>query len=200
MLFELVGRNLVCLGTLTPSGVSLERFEESVGLPRPQTQIANPQLTLGEYDGVRLLGLEGRVQLDVGAAVEATRRRAAGAAVLDQLAAFRPTALGLNGIVRVVLEGDERDPTESLLAIPDVSERLSASPIRGGFKAVYSTEAFRMTIGVDPDLDDASAWVGSANRHYDYFPEGEARDSALDWFASDQSEKLFITLLRDSGE
>jgi hypothetical protein len=177
----------------------LELFEEAANLSRPQTQVSNSQLTLGEYDGIRLLGVEGRVQVDLSPEVDSARGRAVGAAVLSQLVAYRPTALGLNAVLRIELDEGETDPTEPLLDLDRVAERLSATPVRGGLKVVYSTDDLRTTLGIDPDLDDASAWIASANRHYERFPEEPEQGSALDWFVSADFEAQLRELLDRGG-
>jgi hypothetical protein len=82
------------------AAVDLARFERETGREQPRNQVVNPQLKAVEYPDVRLVAVDGRLQLELEPTLTAQAAVETVNWVLSLVALFRPTAIGFNIVAR----------------------------------------------------------------------------------------------------
>jgi hypothetical protein len=180
-----VGQNVVFVVAMPPQAFDAEAFESQHDVGPVQTRIANnPELAVAQYQQLRVLVIPGQLQVDFKPDIPQKLISQVASYLLEQVATFRPTAVGFNGqlLIEVSAEAEE-DPTSSVFSAQVLAARVQGEQPRGGFKVVYTAEGARWTFAVDPDLEQTHNWVASVNRHYDHLPTGDSADAAVTWFA-----------------
>jgi hypothetical protein len=189
------GRNLISISSMPPVALELDRFAVETARGRATSQVTTPQLVLGDFDGVRIAAVETRQQIDL--APETSDQEASTLAgwLLDEVQRYRPTGVGFNAVIRLEVEGNDTDPVAQLVQREVAAGRLGIESARYGFKIVYRADSARVTLSIDPDVDDDRAWVASVNRHYNSPPQGDERAAAVEWFAA--SSHAFEDTIRE---
>jgi hypothetical protein len=183
MHLEFGGRAIVCLTALPASGLDLAAFEKAVGLPRPRTQLQQPQLLVAEYPSVRLLLTpNGRAELAAKPSAGNDVVARAARELIRQAAPFPFKGIGFNGSLRLRLERGSPDPVAPLLNEERVVAGLGATPTRRGIKLIYPLGDSRGTLDIAPNPNDDLLWMASINRHYVGQPTDEVLDRAISWF------------------
>lgn len=169
--------------------MDFEALERATATGRPVSQVSNPQVAVAEYERFNVLvATQGRVQLALKENASRDLVRRASAELLRQIEVFNPRAVGFNGVGRIEVETTDDDPVRPLVNVEAVQTRLEATLARAGLKLVYPSEGARITVDVEPDVDDELGWATAINRHYEWSALLGERDSALSWFAALKDE------------
>lgn len=184
-----LARTVIVVVPMPPQALDPALLETALGLDRPRVQVANEQMALFEYDRLRLLATEGRVQLEFPNAQRDQVRRAT-EVVLEFLESFNPSAVGFNGVVRGEADSEiDQEPLRSVVHLEALAQRLATDTVRVGLKGIYPGEdGSRITFSLEPDPSALEMWLVQVNRHYDGLPEGEARSRAISWLAAADHE------------
>lgn len=179
---SLIGRNVICLASMPPEAFDFRRLEEVLAIGRPQTELSNPQVALADFERFRVLVAEGRVQIDVPPTATAALTQRGLEEVVRQAVNYRLTAVGFNGLLRIDLEQDEPDPSTRFLDLSGAADQLGADSVRGGWKLVYRIDDARISLALEPDLNDERGWLGQINRHYEGQLQPDQLSQAIAWF------------------
>lgn len=178
-----VGRNLVCIASMPPDALDLESFERELQLGRPTAQVSNEQLALAEYGRLRVLVIEGRIQVDLQPNAAKDLVRGAASEMIRQASLFRPTALGFNGVGRIDASASE-EPFAGLIDTEAAMTRLGVVDALPGLKLAYALDDGRATLSIDPVLDDEGTWLAQLNRHHAEMLSGDSLDDVIKWFVA----------------
>jgi hypothetical protein len=193
---QFTGRALVCIAPVPPSAVDFERFQHTLQLGEPRTQVRTDQLAVLDYRDLQLLATEGRLHADFRPSAARDLVRQATQETLEYVALYRPTGVGFNGNVRVDVE-DGEDLFAGIVDEGRLAANLGQAP-RVGLKLVYREDEATISLDFQPVVNEDRVWLVGVNRHYDSLPSDEARAAAVAWFAAlnDELPRLVRQVLR----
>lgn len=183
---KLILRNVVCpVADLSPSAFDVDAFGQQLDLGAGEDKVRLGDLSLTEWERVRLQILPDRLQLGLKEAADGELVRRAAETFLarvDALASGAP--IGFNAALLLTLEEGDADPSEKLVNAAALAASLGGADGRGGLTLVYRDDVSRWWIELSPQPDQERSWTYDFNRHFAEFPEaGGDRDEVLDWFA-----------------
>lgn len=189
---QLILRNVICPVQVSPALFDVAEFEQSLALGTRQDKILLEDLSVVEWEAVRLQVLPERLQLGFKKDADSKVVRMVTEAFLTRLDALAPTAkIGFNAALMLTLAEGDRDPSIELVNADALAGSLGGERGRGGVTLVYSDAISRWWIELSPQPDDEEKWVFDFNRQFERLPgAGLERDEVLDWF-SDVETELF---------
>lgn len=190
---ELILRNVICsVADISPSDFDVSGFAERLDLGSGENTIRLENVSVTEWEAVRLQVLPERIQL--GFKPRANKELVRGVVEffltrLDEVAPEKP--VGFNAVVLFTLEDDDDDPSAKLVNAVALAESLGGREGRGGVALIYRDDLSRWWIELSPQPEQGKQWTFDFNRHFEDLPgPGTDRDGLLDWFADIESNML----------
>lgn len=182
---QLILRNVVCPAQVKPSAFGVTAFEEALDLGVREDKLLLEDLSVTEWEAVRLQILPERLQLGFKENADSDSVRRAVASFLARLDELSLTEkLGFNAALLLTLSDGDRDPSDGLVNAEALAESLGGDHGRGGLTIVYRDATSRWWIELSPQPDDEGQWVFDFNRQFEKMPQiGPGRDALVDWFA-----------------
>jgi hypothetical protein len=184
---KLILRNAVCSEGVSPKAFGVERFGKILDLGEPKNQMLLKDAAVTEWEQVLLQVLPERLQVGFKESASADLVRRAIEDLVARKDELAPEAsLELNAGLQLTMDGDETDPSASLINVDDLAALLGGNRGgRGGITLVFNDQLSRWWIELTPNPDRDRIWVYDFNRLFKNFPApGDARAEIIDWFAT----------------
>jgi hypothetical protein len=182
---QLILRNVICPSDVGPSAFDVSGFAERLDLGAGENTLRLENISVNEWEKVRLQVLPDRLQLGFKQQAEGEVVRRVAEDFLARCDEVAPgKAVGFNAAAELVLEEGDSDPSEKLVNAQSLAEALGGHDGRGGVALVYHDDLSRWWLELTPQPEQDDKWTFDFNRHFKDSPApGADRDSVLDWFA-----------------